>query len=190
MKWIISLIMVAGLVLTIYSVSMYFQSGELVNSISLAKTGSSTETVELSPEMSPLRVLLNTRYVSRTRNASVNFYDYEVEISAAQSAPVFTKGGVFSLHRKSEDIPANELSRPQRRTHSLGIFSVDSPQSYSVLAQLKNRQADISRADIEIRRNVETQLPLSFWLGLVVLFGGIALGFLVKEKPSSAVIED
>mgnify|MGYP003384109507 FL=1 len=182
--------MVAGLVLTIYSVSMYFQSGELVNSISLAKTGSSTETVELSPEMSPLRVLLNTRYVSRTRNASVNFYDYEVEISAAQSAPVFTKGGVFSSHRKSEDIPANELSRPQRRTHSLGIFSVDSPQSYSVLAQLKNRQADISRADIEIRRNVETQLPLSFWLGLVVLFGGIALGFLVKEKPSSAVIED
>ena len=182
MKWIVSLILVAGLVLSIYSASLYFQSGELVHSISLAKTGSSLETVDLSPDMNPIRVLLNTRYVSRTKNQSVNFYSYNVKISAAENTPVFTQSGVFSLHRKSEDIPPNELSRPQRRTHNLGVFDVASGKRYAIVAQLKNKKADISRADIEIRRNVETQLPMSFWLGLALFFGGIVLGFFVKNK--------
>ncbi|WP_139117454.1 hypothetical protein [Endozoicomonas atrinae] len=182
MKWITILIMVIGLVLIVYSGSMYIQSGEVAQTIPLDKIGESEGSVELTPDMSPVRVILNTEFISRTKSEAVRFYSYTVDIRDDQNNEVLSQSGALTLRRESKDIPANELSRTQRRIHSIDVFSVPKKSTYHWEAQLTNRQAEVSSAHLEIRRNVETELPMSLWLGLGLLIGGILLGFFITKR--------
>ncbi len=182
MKWITILIMVIGLVLIVYSGSMYIQSGEVAETIPLENIGESEGAVELTPDMSPVRVILNTEFISRTKSEAVKFYSYAIDIRDDQDNEVLSKSGALTLRRESKDIPANELSRTQRRIHSIDVFSVPKKSTYHWETQLTNRQAEVSSAHLEIRRNVETELPMSLWLGLGLLIGGILLGFFITKK--------
>ncbi len=182
MKWITILIMVIGLVLIVYSGSMYIQSGEVAQTIPLEIAGDTEGTVELTPDMSPVRVILNTEFISRTKSEAVRFYSYTIDIKDDQNNEVLSQSGALTLRRESKDIPANELSRTQRRIHSIDAFSIPRKSTYHWETGLLNRQARVSSAHLEIRRNVQTELPMSLWLGLGLLIGGIFLGFSITKR--------
>nr|MDT0252617.1 hypothetical protein [Endozoicomonas sp.] len=74
----------------------------------------------------------------------------------------------------------------RQRIHSLDVSSIREKGFYDWTVQLTNHQAEISRAHLEIRRNVETELPWTLWLGLGLLLGGILLGFFITRKPAEA----
>ncbi|KEI71632.1 hypothetical protein GV64_13585 [Endozoicomonas elysicola] len=174
--------MVIGLVLIVYSGSMYIQSGEVAQTIPLEIAGDTEGTVELTPDMSPVRVILNTEFISRTKSEAVRFYSYTIDIKDDQNNEVLSQSGALTLRRESKDIPANELSRTQRRIHSIDAFSIPRKSTYHWETGLLNRQARVSSAHLEIRRNVQTELPMSLWLGLGLLIGGIFLGFFITKR--------
>ena len=181
MKWLIAIIWVTGLALVVMGGASYFNSGQVVMTETLSPATVSTGEVHLSPSMNPIRVLLNTRYISRTKNSRVNFYDYHVEINSDTQDPIWSDSGSHSLIRKPDEIQANEKNVTKRRTHSLGVVKIPEEEYYHWKTSINDKQSEVVGAEIVIRRNVQTTLSLKIWGGLGLIIVGFILGVLGKK---------
>jgi hypothetical protein len=172
-KWAVVLLWVMGLLLVVHSMYSYFTSGEMVLSVPLSVGKTSNGHVDLTESMNPLRILLETQYVSRTKNERVNFYKYNVSLSDTENSQSWSHEGNFSLNRKRKEIKANEKTVTKQRLHSLGVMNVNQDATFNWHVNFIEKQATIKNAKLVIRRNVETQLPFNFWLGIT--FGVVGL---------------
>jgi hypothetical protein len=187
MKWIISLIWVAGLGLILTGGASYFNSGEMVATHPLSGSGSSASQIHLSPSMNPLRLLLKTRYQSITKSSRAHFYSYDVSIHSPSNPALFSKKNEHVITRKSGEVPANEKQVAKRQTHSLGTLDIPNEADYSWKASLHPKQSKVTHAELVFMANVETELPRTLWLGLGLIIVGLGLGLVCKGKNQAEV---
>lgn len=176
MKWLISLIWIIGLGLITMAGASYFYSGEIVASQKISVSEPSAGQINLSPSMNPIRVLLKTRYKSITKSSRANFYKYEVVFNSPQQVSLLSKTNSLIVNRKSKEIPANEKEVVKRQTHSLGVMEVQKADNYSWQASIRGKQSQVINAELVVMVNVETQIPLTLWLGIALIIIGFGVG--------------
>ncbi|WP_299734314.1 hypothetical protein [uncultured Endozoicomonas sp.] len=182
MKWMTTLMMVAGLGCIIYSGSVYIQSGETVYEFPVQSVGRDQGQMDLSPDMNPIKVILHTRFQSRTKTEAARFYSYTFELKNPLDEAILNSEKALTLRRDKKEIPVNEFAKQRNRVHTMGTISVEEAGVYSWKLLLMNHQSHINHAFLEVRRNVAADFPITLWGGLLLFVLGIGSGFVATHR--------
>ena len=153
---VLSLVMVVG-----YVFGIQYLSGSPVGTYQLALGGrKSVGPIMLTPEMTPLRVLLNVRY-RRTFVSVMPQVTYSVILKDAQGTSMWERDGRFSARKK--DSKSSGRKRTRRRTHSkteaIRRFEIGGKGEYTFDTEVSAQQVDLVSAELRLRRNVKTVNP-------------------------------
>lgn len=173
-KWGLSALMVAGLLLTVAGFVQYSSSGSPVAQFDLKPQRLNQGQLQLAPHMNAMRAVLSTRYRNSSNNLRVTHYDYQFSLSDIEGRSVMTESG--SNFETYKETPSHHQRNSLRRNnHILDSWEVSSDGIYSWQVHFKPRQAQLESAQLTIRQNVMTQFPASVPLGAVLMVAGFVL---------------
>lgn len=173
-KWGLSALMVAGLLLVVVGFAQYSSSGTQVAQFDLKPERLNQGQLQLAPSMNAMRAILATRYRNRSNNLRVTHYDYQFSVSDMKGTALVTHNG-SNFETYKETPSHHQRTSIRRNNHILSSWEVLEDGIFTWQVSFTKRQAQLESAQLIVKQNVMTSFPTILPVGAVMMVVGFVL---------------
>ncbi|MCG8494343.1 MAG: hypothetical protein MI743_22230 [Sneathiellales bacterium] len=174
-KFLSLLLFLGGIALAGWEFHGYATSGDEIENKNLSGAEGQMQTVHLSSEMSPVRLILSVDYKIYLRDQINDAYRYDVRLISPSGVTVVQEKNTHSVKKedRGNGYDTGDLN------HILGAFQVREEGVYTLNWLVRKQQAEIRKIGFSLRNNVRAlhwpTMALAggiFLLGLITVFAG------------------